>query len=978
MVKLVITLENQPHNYLQPTPNLLGLNGATFNVGTDTASVDNIVSTTGNAWEFGSGNYVQFPSMTVSTEFSASAWVKTTDGDFMILQDTSNNGIWLGHEMTYGNGWRVGHSQGGSDFNTSTASNDGTWHHVVWNVGTPNEIFIDGVSIGDGGSAPTSGSWSPVMGGTGMYDINTGRVDDVGIWDRFLTNTEITSLYTGTSPSSITSGLVASYNFEQTSGDLLDQTNSNDGVNNGSVNQNEVGITTPSTNTIVSATGLTDNTSTPQHYAITNGPTQTTNHKVHTFTSGGTFQVTSGSGDIDYLIVAGGGGGGASLTGLSGGGGGGAGGLLQGTEFAVTAQSYSITVGTGAGNAATTSLFADNGNDSTFGGMTAIGGGGGATGGNTATMIPQDGGSGGGQASYQNAGASVIGQGTVGQGNDGGAGHSANYLSGGGGGSGSVGLTGILPVGGDGGDGLSSSITGTTTLYAAGGGGGIWGIPGHATHSGPGGAGGSGIGGDGGLTGNNPGSDATGYGSGGGGASIKGGAGQGVSQVGGAGSDGIIIIKYLDDGSITATGGTVTTLSEQVNWNIYQNGVVVGSAFDTTTSLGANSVAGTATQSSTNENTNVTAGECSGQAFDASATIYGKTITSFDMDLRRNGSETGTLQMGVFDGQTCDVKTLFRTIDATTLPTSYASYSSGTGSHTIATGEVVGIKWATGSGSEIKYASQNTEVYDGTNSYNMEMGSALTTRDAKFTINYAEVSDYTTNLSGSLDEFFINSDALTQTEITNISVRGIDAWSILPNPNDYPLSQTELPNDSADETSTGYIVTSTATSNVDGTNSGVTTGVTGKIGNAWSFDGSDDYVSIGTVSDLNLLHDGTANTLSFWFKKTTAETNDVRTVLHSSDGSGNGFEVFYLDRSSSSEDRKIKIEVVNTSGQQVGIYYAQQAFPNDTDWHHYTIVSDVTNSILKLYVDGVKKQQIPAIQHLLARQQLVILLAHST
>ena len=208
------------------------------------------------------------------------------------------------------------------------------------------------------------------------------------------------------------------------------------------------------------------------------------------------------------------------------------------------------------------------------------------------------------------------------------------------------------------------------------------------------------------------------------------------------------------------------------------------------------------------------------------------------MDLRRNGSETGTLQMGVFDGQTCDVKTLFRTIDATTLPTSYASYSSGTGSHTIATGEVVGIKWDTGSGSEIKYASQNTEVYDGTNSYNMEMGSALTTRDAKFTINYAEVSDYTTNLSGSLDEFFVNSDALTQTEITNISTRGIDAWSILPNPNDYPLSQTELPDDSADETSTGYIVTSTATSNADATSGGtISTGVTGTDGNAWDFGG---------------------------------------------------------------------------------------------------------------------------------------------
>ena len=238
---------------------------------------------------------------------------------------------------------------------------------------------------------------------------------------------------------------------------------------------------------------------------------------------------------------------------------------------------------------------------------------------------------------------------------------------------------------------------------------------------------------------------------------IDGGSGGGAGKDGtpGTGVGSSVSITITNNNLLTATGLTDNTSTAQHYavtrdssnlWTIYQNGVSEATATDST-SLGANSVGGTATQSSTNENTNVTAGECSGQAFTSSATIYGKTITSFDMDLRRNGSETGTLQMGVFDGQTCDVKTLFRTIDATTLPTSYASYSSGTGSHTIATGEVVGIKWATGSGSEIKYASQNTEVYDGTNSYNMEMGSALTTRDAKFTINYAEVSDYTTNLS---------------------------------------------------------------------------------------------------------------------------------------------------------------------------------------------------------------------------------------
>ena len=33
-------------------------------------------------------------------------------------------------------------------------------------------------------------------------------------------------------------------------------------------------------------------------------------YKYHTFTSGGTFAVTGGAGDIDYLVVAGGGGGG--------------------------------------------------------------------------------------------------------------------------------------------------------------------------------------------------------------------------------------------------------------------------------------------------------------------------------------------------------------------------------------------------------------------------------------------------------------------------------------------------------------------------------------------------------------------------------------------------------------------------------------------------------------------------------------------
>ena len=58
---------------------------------------------------------------------------------------------------------------------------------------------------------------------------------------------------------------------------------------------------------------------------------------IHTFTSSGTFEVTRGSGNVEYLVVAGGG----------GGGGGGAGGFRTGSGFAVSPGPYSITVGGG-------------------------------------------------------------------------------------------------------------------------------------------------------------------------------------------------------------------------------------------------------------------------------------------------------------------------------------------------------------------------------------------------------------------------------------------------------------------------------------------------------------------------------------------------------------------------------------------------------------------------------------------------------
>ncbi len=253
-------------------------------------------------------------------------------------------------------------------------------------------------------------------------------------------------------------------------------------------------------------------------------------YKVHSFTADGTFTPTSvpaTNSYVEYLVIAGGGGGGGGHAG-----GGGAGGYRTGV-LTVTAQAYSITVGSGgtAGdNSATSSGGGGNGDDSVFSDIaevvtiTSTGGGGGGGRGN---QNGKNGGSGGGSSE-----TNPIGSGTAGQGNDGGTGCNAvpYYGGGGGGGASAVGTDGTSAGGGDGGDGSSSSITGTDVTRGGGGGGGQ--AYGGAQSSG--GAGGGGDGANSNVAGGN-GSANTGGG---------GGGGYYSNSAGGAGGSGIVIIRY--------------------------------------------------------------------------------------------------------------------------------------------------------------------------------------------------------------------------------------------------------------------------------------------------------------------------------------------------------------------------------------------------------------------------------------------------
>jgi len=247
---------------------------------------------------------------------------------------------------------------------------------------------------------------------------------------------------------------------------------------------------------------------------------------VHVFGSSGTFTPNTNLTNVDYLVIAGGGGGGnagggaggyrSSVTGESSGGGASA----ESKMSLTSGTAYTVIVGAGGsqstpgGNTGQT-----NGSDSSFNGITSVGGGRGQH----QSLPVSSGGSGGG--ALWNGGAG--GAGTANQGYAGGAGGGAPYpndAQGGGGGASSVGgnATGSGNAGG-GGNGVTSSITGTAITRAGGGG---------SVGRNSNGVGGTGGGGNGDALYGTNGQIATGSGGGGGG------------SYGGVGGSGIVIVRY--------------------------------------------------------------------------------------------------------------------------------------------------------------------------------------------------------------------------------------------------------------------------------------------------------------------------------------------------------------------------------------------------------------------------------------------------
>ncbi|WP_257298585.1 PKD domain-containing protein [Haloarchaeobius sp. FL176] len=187
-----------------------------------TQGVPGVLNTSAYSFD-GLDNSVQAPtdlSSSLGDSGTVSAWIKTTQsGDDTMWQAPGITGVESngdGNDVFYG--WidasgNIGVQAGDNESAQSTTEiNDGTWHHVVLvrNANTgETRVYVDGVledtATSDKGAKTSSFSGIGVIEDTGSSpEYLDGRLDDVRLYDRALTNAEALALYETTRNGSIT------------------------------------------------------------------------------------------------------------------------------------------------------------------------------------------------------------------------------------------------------------------------------------------------------------------------------------------------------------------------------------------------------------------------------------------------------------------------------------------------------------------------------------------------------------------------------------------------------------------------------------------------------------------------------------------------------------------------------------------------------------------------------------------------------
>lgn len=168
-----------------------------------------------------------------AASLSVCGWVYISSGSTIglvsLTQSTAlGNGDFRLYAEKSGSSYRIGatvHNGAAAQAATSYLDIANGWHHVAmtWESGSSIKIYVDGTLSASSSAAAgsfTGRTGSVLQLGKLYYNFDAfylgGRIDDVRIYNRALSSTEVTALYENTSPT--TDGLVAYLDLEEGSG----------------------------------------------------------------------------------------------------------------------------------------------------------------------------------------------------------------------------------------------------------------------------------------------------------------------------------------------------------------------------------------------------------------------------------------------------------------------------------------------------------------------------------------------------------------------------------------------------------------------------------------------------------------------------------------------------------------------------------------------------------------------------------------
>lgn len=220
--------------------------------------------------------------------------------------------------------------------------------------------------------------------------------------------------------------------------------------------------------------------------------------------------------------------------------------------------------------------------------------------------------------------------------------------------------------------------------------------------------------------------------------------------------------------------------------------------------------------------------------------------------------------------------------------------------------------------------------------------------------SYFYISGSSYSYEGSIDELKIYNTALTDEQIkqdynqgsaisfgsTNQTIGGTTTSLDYCIPGDTSYCAPPVAEWKMDEGIGTSIIDTSGNSNTGtfGAGSSAPTWAQGKIGKGLIFDGSNDYVNIGTLNSLNTF------TLSAWIKANSNSTSDYRTIIDKTNNSMNDRN-FWLALETSTSQLSLRFSVDGSSTTFLG-----NTPLNDNKWHYVNATYD--GSYVKLFIDG--------------------------